>query len=423
MKKAVWSSVIVYILFSVVMYLYIFQWADTTIPSTYQGTAADPATFMNDQQLLLSEEYSKVRNILYFLTTPYEWVLLFILLGVGLSSKIQSWSQMTARFRVLQISIYLFWMTLFTTILTLPFQLYGYNLSKEYGISVQPFQGWMKDYLLDFWINFLLTAIIVIVLYSLMRKSEKRWWLYAWFLSVPFTLFLTFIQPVYIDPLYNDFYPLKDKELEAQILSLADEAGIPAAHVFEVNMSEKTNAMNAYVNGIGDHSRIVLWDTTLNKLEDSEVLFIMAHEMGHYVKKHVFLGIISYMAVSLAGLYLIYRLMNMIVRKWGNRMGIQRVQDIATIPLFFLLLSVLSFLFTPVSNTVSRYHELEADKYAVELTEDQVAAVGSFQELSKSNLSQVNPPLLVKIFRYTHPTMLERIHFLDTYELKEIEKK
>lgn len=423
MKKAVWGSVVAYMLFSVIMCLYIFQWADTSIPSAYKGTAADPATFMSDQQLLLSEDFSKVRNVLYFLTTPYEWLLLFILVGLGLSAKIQEWSQVTVRIRVFQVTIYLFWMTLFTTVLTFPFKLYGYNLSKEYGISVQPFQGWMKDYMLDFWINFLLTAIIVIVLYGLMRKSEKRWWLYAWFLSIPFTLFLSFVQPVYIDPLYNDFYPLKDKELEEQILTLADEAGIPAEHVFEVNMSEKTNAMNAYVNGIGDHSRIVLWDTTLNKLEDREVLFIMAHEMGHYVKKHVFLGIISYMAVSLAGLYVIYRLMNLIIGRWGHRMGMKHASDLSTIPLFFLLLSLLSFAFTPVSNTVSRHHEVEADRYAVELTGDSESAVGSFQELSKSNLSQVNPPLLVKIFRYTHPTMLERIHFLETYEVREVEKK
>jgi STE24 endopeptidase len=423
MKKAVWGSIIVYVVFSVVMCMYIFQWADTTIPSAYKGTAADPATFMNDKELLLSEEFSKVRNVLYFLTTPYEWLLLFILLGLGLSKRFQDWSQVTVKFQALQILVYLFWITLFTALLTFPFKLYGYNLSKEYGISVQSFDGWMKDYMLDFWINYLLTGIIVIVLYNLMKRSQKKWWLYAWFLSIPFTLFLTFIQPVFIDPLYNDFYPLKDKELEEKILTLADEAGIPAEHVYEVNMSEKTSAMNAYVNGIGDNSRIVLWDTTLNKLQDDEVLFIMAHEMGHYVKKHVFLGIISYMVVTLVGLYLIYKLMNIIISRWGHRFSINGVQEIASIPLFFLLLSLLSFIFTPVSNTVSRAHELEADRYAIELTGDQDSAVGSFQELSRANLSQVNPPLLIKIFRYTHPTMLERIHYLDSYELKEQKKK
>ena len=107
----------------------------------------------------------------------------------------------------------------------------------------------------------------------------------------PFTIFMMFVQPVLIDPLYNDFYPLKDKALEEQILSLADRANIPAEHVFEVDMSEKTNSLNAYVTGVGSNSRIVLWDTTLEKLTDKEILFVMAHEMAHYVEKHIYIGI------------------------------------------------------------------------------------------------------------------------------------
>lgn len=404
------------------MCLYIFNWADTTIPSGYEGSASDPATFMNDKELLISEEFSKIKNALYFLSTPYEWLLLFVLLALGLSKKFQDWAKGTVRFRPLQVFIYLFWLTLFTSVLSFPFKLFGHNISKDYGISVQPFNSWMKDYMLDFWINYFLTGIIVLVLYSLMRKSPKRWWLYGWLLSIPFTLFLTFIQPVFIDPLYNDFYPLKDKELETEILAIADKAGIPAEHVYEVNMSEKTNAMNAYVTGIGDNSRIVLWDTTLNKLKDDEVLFIMAHEMGHYVKKHVFFGVISYTIVSLIGFYLIYRLMNVIISRQGHRFNIQDSKEVATIPLFFLLLSVLSFLFAPISNTVSRAHEIQADTYAVDLTKNPHAAVGSFQQLTRSNLSEVNPPFIVKLFRYTHPPMVERIHYLDNYELKESEK-
>lgn len=117
-----------------------------------------------------------------------------------------------------------------------------------------------------------------------------------------------FIQPVIIDPLYNDFYPLKNKELESKILALAEEADIPADHVYEVNMSEKTNALNAYVTGIGANKRIVLWDTTLNKLDDSEILFIMGHEMGHYVMKHVYIGVAGYLIVSLAGFYMVDKL-------------------------------------------------------------------------------------------------------------------
>ena len=127
-----------------------------------------------------------------------------------------------------------------------------------------------------------------------------------------------FIQPIVIDPLYNDFYPLKDKQLEAEILELASKANIPAEHVFEVNMAEKTNSLNAYVTGIGSNARIVLWDTTLNKLSDQQILFIMAHEMAHYVEKHIYFGIATYLIFSLVGLYFTAKIMNLVVNSFRH---------------------------------------------------------------------------------------------------------
>lgn len=276
----------------------------------------------------------------------------------------------------------------------------------------------MKDELIDFWLSFGTMFIIVTVVYWLMKKSKKRWWLYAWGLSVPFTLFIMFLQPVVIDPLYNDFYPLKDKQLEAKILELASKANIPAEHVFEVNMAEKTNSLNAYVTGIGSNSRIVLWDTTLNRLSDDQILFIMAHEMAHYVEKHLYIGIAGYLLLSLVGLYITARLMEWIVNKWGEALKIPAVNDIRSFPLFLMILSMLMFASSPISNFVSRYQESRADHYAIEMTKNTEAGITTFQELSRAGLSQVNPPLLVKIFRYGHPTMLERISTIEEYELK-----
>jgi Zn-dependent protease with chaperone function len=251
-----------------------------------------------------------------------------------------------------------------------------------------------------------------------MKKSQKRWWLYGWLLSIPFTLFMMFLQPVVIDPLYNDFYPLTNKVLEAKILALAEKADIPAQHVFEVNMSDETNALNAYVTGIGSNARIVLWDTTLNKLSDNQILFIMAHEMCHYVEKHIYFGIAGYLLISLLGLYLTYRIMNWATRRWGSELKISDVRDIRSLPLFFMILSMLLFAASPLTNFASRYQETRADKYAIEMTKNPEAAITSFQELTRSGLSQVNPPLLVKIFRYTHPSMLDRISMLEDYEVK-----
>jgi STE24 endopeptidase len=281
----------------------------------------------------------------------------------------------------------------------------------------------MKDELIDFWINYGMMVVIVSVLYWLMKKSQKGWWFYAWLLTIPFTLFLMFVQPVIIDPLYNDFYPLKNKELESQILSLASKANIPTEHVYEVNMAEKTNSLNAYVTGIGSNSRIVLWDTTLNRLNNDQILFIMAHEMAHYVENHLYIGIAGYLLLSLMGLYLTHRVIDWATFRWGTELKIQGIADIRSLPLFLMILSMFMFAASPLSNMVSRYQENRADRYAIEMMKNPEAAISSFQELTRSGLSQVNPPILVKIFRYGHPTMLERITRIEQYQLEHRQKE
>lgn len=415
-------GILAYIIYGLFFYWYLFYFSDTTLPFEYQGSKADPETFLTSRELMLSEEYSKVRNLLFFLSTPFEWLFYLFVLLTGLSSLFQKWADESSKFKGLKTAIYLFWLYLFSFVATFPLSYISYTLSKSYNISTQSFGSWMKDELIDFWVGFGTMFIIASVLYWLMNKSKKRWWLYAWLLSVPFTLFMMFLQPVVIDPLYNDFYPLKDKELEAKILEYASRAEIPAEHVYEVNMAEKTNSLNAYVTGIGGNSRIVLWDTTLNRLNDEQVLFIMAHEMAHYVEKHIYIGIAGYLFLSLIGLYITYRLMEWATNKWGDVLKITSLNEIRSLPLFLMILSLLMFISSPLSNFVSRYQETRADKYAIEMTDDPVSGIETFQELTKSGLSQVNPPLLVKIFRYGHPTMLERISMIEEYEMEKRQK-
>lgn len=415
-------AVVGYILYGLIIYWYLFYFADSSLPFEYEGSRADPSTFLNGRELMLSEEYSKIRNLLFFLSTPLEWLIYFLILLFGLSKAIKNWAENSTKYKLLQTAIYLIWLSVFAYLATFPLSYISFNLSKIYNISTQSFASWMKDEVIDFWLNYGTWLIIVPVLYWLMKKSQKRWWLYGWLLSIPFTLFMMFLQPVVIDPLYNDFYPLKDKALETKILTLAERAQIPATHVFEVNKSEETNALNAYVTGIGSNARIVLWDTTLNKLSDNQILFIMAHEMCHYVEKHIYFGIAGYLLISLLGLYLTYRIMNWAAKRWGSELKISDVRDIRSLPLFFMILSMLLFAASPFTNFTSRYQETRADKYAIEMTKNSEAAITSFQELTRSGLSQVNPPLLVKIFRYTHPSMLDRISMLEEYEVNQRNK-
>ncbi|KGR91532.1 peptidase M48 [Ureibacillus massiliensis 4400831 = CIP 108448 = CCUG 49529] len=414
-KKWGIGSLILFGLYSLVMYVYIFHFSDGGVPESFKGTVADPETFMTDRELLLSEEYSKIRNFIFFIVNPFEWLMYFYILIFGISHLFEKWSKIS-NWKVVHYTVYLFLLTLLTFIVFFPINYYRYTLSKGFGISTQGFASWMSDNVIDFWLNFLITVITVSVLYWLIRKSKKKWWLFAWILTVPFSIFLMYIQPVIIDPLYNEFYPLQNKELEEKILALADKANIPAEHVFEVNMADKTNALNAYVTGVGNNSRIVLWDTTLNRLNEEEILFIMAHEMGHYVEKHIYIGIAGYLLMMFVGLWLISKIAPWMIKKYGHYFKVKSLDNISSLPIILLISSVLLFFSNPIYNSISRYQEARVDQYAIELVNDSEAAVSGFQKLAKAGLSEMNPPLLIKWFRYTHPPMLERINKIVTKE-------
>lgn len=409
-KKWGLMAVLVFGLYVVVMYFYFFYSQNSGIPIALKGTAADPSTFLTAQELVLSEELSKIRNFLFFIAAPFEWLLYFVILITGISRMFEKWSPNQQKWAIWRTAMYVLFLSLLLFILQFPLDYYRYTLSKSYGISTQLFSSWMRDNMIDFWLDFGMSVIMVTVLYWLIKNSPKKWWFYTWALTVPFSIFLMFIQPVVIDPIYNDFSPLQDKALETKILSLAEQADIHSEHVYEVNMSQKTNALNAYVTGIGGNSRIVLWDTTLNRLTDEEILFIMAHEMGHYVKKDIYIGIAGYLLMTLIGLWLVAKIMPWMIRRYGSILKIKQMSNIHSLPLFLLISSFLVFFSSPLSNAVSRYQEVRADEYAMELVENPEAAVSTFQHLTKAGLSEVNPTALVKWFRYSHPPMLERIN-------------
>jgi STE24 endopeptidase len=414
LKKSMWFM-LGFAIYGALMWYYLFHGADSALPVDLKGSAADPAMFMTDRELELSTDFSRIKDFLYFISVPLEWMIYLFVLGFGLSKWFRKASRGLTKFSIVHTAVYVLLLSFASWVLTFPLRYYSFTVSKSYNISVQSFHSWMRDGLVDFWISWALTTLMVGVMYWLIKKYEKRWWLFAWLLSIPFTVFLYFIQPVVIDPLYNKFYPLQDEALKEKILNIADKADIPAENVYEVNMSEKTNALNAYVNGIGSNLRIVLWDTTLNKLSDNQVLFVMAHEIGHYVMNHLYWNLISSIVLSFLGLWL----GNIIYRKWiekyGKKWGVKGVGDLAALPALLLIFSLLSFAVSPVENAVSRKAERDADQYAIQMTKNPEAAVGAFQQLATVSLSEVNPPKIVKWFLYGHPTMLERIHFLDSY--------
>jgi Zn-dependent protease with chaperone function len=407
-------SLILIILFGIVTVYLLHVKMDVSVSE--RNGLSDPATYMSADQLKKAEDFSRIRYILYFLQLPYEWGIYLLLLFYGLSGRFQQWADGIYRWSLVRSFFYLFLFTLTTTLLFLPLDLFGFYLSHQYGISTQSLHSWISDQFKSFWVNLLLTLPAVMVLFGLIKKKPKRWWLYAWVLTIPFTLFLYFIQPIILDPIFNDFKPLQDEKLKKEILQLAESAHIPADQVYEVDMSKKTNAMNAYVTGLGSSARIVLWDTALQKLNEREILFVMAHEMGHYVKKHVYWSLLLSILSSFIFFWILHILLPKLVNLEGRRWRFRHMHDIAVYPLILLLASFLSFVSSPVSNWISREIEHSSDLYALELTHDPAAAISSFQKLSAEGLSHPNPPALVRTFIYTHPTIVERIRFAIQYE-------
>ncbi|GAA3408628.1 M48 family metallopeptidase [Paenibacillus hodogayensis] len=415
MPKAIRLYCLWFALYVVVIGIGLWLSSGNTVPAAFRGTPADPATFLSPDQLRESGVYSAQRNWLFFISYPWQWGVYVILLFGGFAKSWEAKLEQTrlpfaARLAVLAVMI-----SAVAFVAQLPVRFTGYMLSRSHHISTQPFAGWVRDKLVAFGIDTLITLAVAVVAFWFIRRGG-RWWLKLWLLSIPFTLFLMYIQPVVIDPLYNQFSRLSDPELELSIERLAAEAGIPTERIFEVDMSTKTNALNAYVDGIGPSLRIVLWDTTLQRMTRDEVLLIVAHEIGHYVMHHLEWSVLGAVGGSLAMLGLGSIALRFLIRRWGKAWGIREPGQAAALPLMLLLLSVVSFASLPVSNAVSRQAESAADRYAEQLIGHSSSAVSMHQKLAKATLDEIDPPWLVKLFRSTHPSALERIADAQAFE-------
>jgi len=387
-----------YVVYGLFMWLYLFRLAPVGIPEAYMGTAADPATFMDPDQLATSIQFARTRHLLFFLSTPFEWLAMLFFIFGGMSKRIEDVVKNRLRAKWLQVTIYYFTFALFIFAAMLPFRFTGYQLARFYGTSTMLFSHWLRNRGIDFIVDFLLMVLVVHVVLFLANKFKKRWWLISWAIFIPFAFFFMLIEPIVIDPLYNDFRPITDPALETRILAMVEDVGIRTDRVFEMEVSSRTNLINGYVTGVGPTARIVLWDTALQQLSEDEILFLMAHEVAHYVYRDLYLGIGVAIIFAFGGLFVVYKVVNRIDKDCLSR-----------IPIALLTGSIFIFAVSPMTNTISRRIEIRADEFALELTQDPEAGIGLFQSFAQASLNEVNPPRLVRFFRSTHPSTFERI--------------
>ncbi len=360
--------------------------------------------------------YHRSGNVLWFVDQVWGLLVPALFIFTGFSARIRTWAKKLGRKWFFVIGIYLVIFSALSFLIDLPLSYYEVFVREHaYGLSNQTFQKWLSDSLKSLMVGMVAGFFFLWVPYLLLKKSPRRWWFYTSLASVPFLFFVVLISPIWVDPLFNKFGPMKDKALEVQILSLARRAGIEGGRVYEVEKSVDTNAVNAYATGFMGTKRIVLWDTIIARLNQKELLVVMAHEMGHYVLNHVVHGILFGFLLILFTLYLAYRLAGGFISRFKERFGFDQLSDIASLPLFLLLMGILAIAISPIALAFSRYQEHEADRFALEITRTNHAAAAAFVKLQQENLAVPRHGLLYKLWRTSHPPIGERIDFCNAY--------
>ncbi|MGB7284365.1 MAG: M48 family metallopeptidase [Candidatus Acidiferrum sp.] len=369
--------------------------------------------------------YSRASYTLYFISVALSVLALVILLRLGIAAKFRDWSESVSDRRWLQALVFMPLLLLTLDVIALPLRMYGHVLSRRYEVSVQNWGSWFLDWSKEQLLTAGFALIVGLILSMVIRRSPRRWWLHFWFAALPVLLFFVFISPWFIDPLFNTFQPLQAShpDLVAAIEKLTAHAGvpIPANRMFLMRASEKTNAIDAYVTGLGASKRVVVWDTTIQKMTTDETLFVVGHELGHYVLGHVWKGFLFFAALLLVAFYVLFHALHWALGRWSGDWKIYGQEDWASLAVLLLLLEIAMFLASPVVNGFSRMQEHAADVFGLEVIHgivpdsSQVAAQ-AFQVLGEVDLADPNPPEFITFWLYSHPPLADRLVFAYSYD-------
>lgn len=367
-------------------------------------------------------QHSRIRNLLYFSGSAWGWGVLLYLLQSGWSKRMAKAAGRLPR-SFLRSLAYAALFIVAAAFLSLPIDFYaGYLVPHQFGLSNQSLVEWTVEGLKQLGVGVALGAPLIGLALLGIRKLPRGWWLAVWAGAIPIAIFLVVLSPLVIEPLFNEFKPLEDRGLEARLLDLAGSAGIENSQVFEVDKSRQTKTMNAYVTGLGPSRRIVIWDTLLAKMDQDEVVFVMGHEMGHYVLRHLWWGLGFGFAVMFGVSYLIYQVVGWGTERFGSRWGFSSPSDPAAVPWLLLVLSILLFLLSPLFAGYSRRIEHRADIYGLELTHLNEAAASAFVRFAEDSKVDPRPHPFVRFWRYSHPPLQERIEFALAYRPWESEQ-
>lgn len=362
--------------------------------------------------------YANTKVVLAFVEPIFAVLVLAVFLFSGFSARIRDVARNMGHRRYVQVLVYFVLFSLILFAVSLPLAWYReFALEHQYGLSNQAFGDWLLDDLkeLGFTIGIFGVLPILSLGYRALQRHPRTWWLWLAGGAVPLILVGTFLTPLVYDPQFNHFDPLPDSPLKQEILALASRAGVQAEDVYVVDKSAQTKKYNAYVTGFGSSARVVLWDTTLKGMDTDEILFVTAHELGHYRLNHVWEGIVFSCLLAFVAFFVASLVVRWAIRRFGEGWDIAELHDVATMPLFGIVFLILAVLVQPATAAFSRAVEHEADGFALELTHANDAGARAFLKLGSQNRSNPEPSPFVRAVLYDHPPLAERIRFALDY--------
>jgi Zn-dependent protease with chaperone function len=325
---------------------------------------------------------------------------MWLLLRFRWSMRMRDLAERITRIRALQTALYWLQFILVVAVITFPLTVYeGYFREHKYGLLNQTFGPWILEQAIALVVTVVLGGILIVLLFGLVRRLGKNWWVWGAAVSILFLAFVSLIAPVYISPLFNRYTKLQDSRIKDPILSMARANGIPATDVYEFDASRQSNRVSANVSGFAGTMRISLNDNLLNRCTLPEIETTMGHEMGHYVLNHSYKGLVMFGVVVVIGFAFLNWFINFGLSRWGETWGIRGITDVAALPLAAIGLSVYFFFMTPVTNTITRTMEFEADMYGL--------------NAARQPDGEANVDLLLGEYRKLDPTPPEEFIFFD----------
>lgn len=348
-----------------------------------------------------------------------------LILFTRISSGMRSLAERIAPWRWLQTAIFAVLYTIVTAALSFPLSIYtGYYREHEYGLSNMTLNEWASQFAIGLGVGIVFSAVFITVLYAIVRRLPNTWWIWGSVATTAFMAFSIAIAPVYVAPLFNDYKPMREGPLKDEILSMARANGVPAENVYEFDASKQSKRISANVSGFAGTTRVSLNDNLLNRTTPAEVKAVMGHELGHYVLNHVYEMLIMLSVIVVIGFAFVNAGFRVLNRTFGGIWGVRDIADPAGLPIAMMLFVLYELALTPVTNTMIRTNEAEADIFGLNAARepDGFAQVA----LKLSEYRKLDPSPWEEFIFFDHPSGRARIAMSMQWKaehLKEIEAR